>query len=148
MKVTEAFLGEHAVFYAQFDHLEKSLATAPSLEWVKAQAQLLQPAIASHAQLEDELLFTTLEKQMGPGGPVAVMRMEHEEIEGTLAAIPEIQDLEPARGRLLGVIQTARQHFAKEEQVLFPLAGQMLNVDQLNRLGEGWAERRKVDVRV
>ena len=31
MIITDALLGEHAVFYAQFDYLEQSLPTADSL---------------------------------------------------------------------------------------------------------------------
>jgi hemerythrin-like domain-containing protein len=148
MKVTEALLGEHGVFYVQFDHLEQSLPAVASLDWAKAQAILLQSAISAHAQLEDELLFSALDNHLGQGGPVAVMRMEHEEIEGTLNAIPEIQNVETICSRLLGVIQVARQHFMKEEQILFPLADQVLGSEQLHALGERWAERRRVDVRI
>ena len=148
MKVTEALLGEHGVFYVQFDHLEQTLLAVTSLDWVKAQAALIQSAISTHAQLEDELLFSAMDHHLGQGGPVAVMRMEHEEIEGTLNAIPEIQDVETICSRLLGAIQVARQHFMKEEQVLFPLADQVLGSEQLHALGERWAERRRVDVRI
>jgi len=148
MKVTEALLGEHGVFYVQFDHLEQTLPAVTSLDWVKAQAALIQSAISTHAQLEDELLFSAIDNHLGQGGPVAVMRMEHEEIEGTLNAIPEIQDVETICSRLLGAIQVARQHFMKEEQVLFPLADQVLGFEQLQDLGERWAERRRVDVRI
>ncbi len=148
MKVTEALLGEHGVFYAQFDHLEGALPSVSSLDLIIAQAAVLQSAIASHAHLEDELLFSALDLHLGQGGPVAVMRMEHEEIEGTLNAIPEIQDLESAQSRMMHLIQVARQHFAKEEQVLFPMADQVLSVEQLEQLGDRWAERRRVDVRV
>jgi len=148
MKVTEALLGEHGVFYVQFDHLEQTLPAVTSLDWVKAQAALIQSAISTHAQLEDELLFSAMDHHLGQGGPVAVMRMEHEEIEGTLNAIPEIQNVETICSRLLGAIQVARQHFMKEEQVLFPLADQVLGFEQLQDLGERWAERRRVDVRI
>ena len=148
MKVTEALLGEHGVFYVQFDHLEQTLPAVTSLDWVKAQAALIQSAISTHAQLEDELLFSAIDNHLGQGGPVAVMRMEHEEIEGTLNAIPEIQDVETICSRLLGAIQVARQHFMKEEQILFPLADQVLGFEQLQDLGERWAERRRVDVRI
>ena len=148
MKVTEALLGEHGVFYVQFDHLEQTLPAVTSLDWVKAQAALIQSAISTHAQLEDELLFSAMDHHLGQGGPVAVMRMDHEEIEGTLNAIPEIQNVETICSRLLGVIQVARQHFMKEEQILFPLADQVLGFEQLQDLGERWAERRRVDVRI
>lgn len=53
MRITDAFLGEHGVFYAQFDHLESLLTTGPSAECVREQAGLLASALAPHAQLEN-----------------------------------------------------------------------------------------------
>jgi hemerythrin-like domain-containing protein len=41
-------------------------------------------------------------------------------------------------------ITLARQHFAKEEQVLFPMAQQVLDDQELFELGAQWAKGRKV----
>ena len=146
MKITDAFLGEHGVFYAQFSHLEEVLPLSEAVEEVHAQAALLTAALATHARLEEDVLFTSLDPHLGPMGPLAVMRAEHNEIEGTLARIPEVKDLVEARGLLLHALQVARQHFAKEEQVLFPMANQILGEETLTRLGTQWAERRSVSV--
>ncbi|HZD57759.1 MAG TPA: hemerythrin domain-containing protein [Anaerolineales bacterium] len=148
MKITEALLGEHGVLYAQFDHLEQAVPRADSLAWLKAQGALLKAAVETHAQIEEELLFKTLEPHLGGGGPLAVMRMEHSEIEGGLSTLPDAEDVETAGHLLLRVVQVARQHFAKEEQVLFPMAEQVLGPERLADLGEQWAEWRKVSVRV
>jgi hemerythrin-like domain-containing protein len=147
MKVTDALLGEQAVFYAQFDYLEKNIPSAKDLESVKNQGAMLTAALASHAHLEDELLFTALEAHVNPQfGPLAVMRMEHNEIEGSLERLQKVQDLLEAKNLLLHAVQTARAHFAKEEQALFPIAMQMLETNALNQLGAKWAETRKVSV--
>jgi len=146
MKITDAFLGEHGVFYAQFSHLEEVLPFSEAVEEVHAQAALLTAALATHARLEEDVLFTSLDPHLGPMGPLALMRAEHNEIEGTLARIPEVKDLVEARGLLLHALQVARQHFAKEEQVLFPMANQILGEETLTRLGTQWAERRSVSV--
>jgi iron-sulfur cluster repair protein YtfE (RIC family) len=147
MKVTDALLGEHGVFYAQFDYMEKNVPHAQDLALVKSQGAMLAAALAPHAHLEDELLFIALEAHLDPqSGPLAVMRMEHNEIEGSLERLQKRQDLAEAKNLLLHAIQTARAHFAKEEQVLFPLAGQMLEAGKLVQLGAKWAERRKVSV--
>jgi iron-sulfur cluster repair protein YtfE (RIC family) len=147
MKVTDALLGEHGVFYAQFDYMEKSIPHAQDLALVKSQGAMLAAALAPHAHLEDELLFVALEAHLDPqSGPLAVMRMEHNEIEGSLERLQTLQDLAEAKNLLLHAIQTARAHFAKEEQVLFPLAGQMLEASKLVQLGAKWAEQRKVRV--
>ena len=47
---------------------------------------------------------------------------------------------------LVQVVQVARGHFAKEEQVLYPMAQQALGDAKLAELGARWAERRQVVV--
>ncbi len=144
MKITDALLGEHAIFYAQFDHLEQTVPVADTIALVKSQGAMLAAGLAGHANLEEELLFKTLEKQIGSEGPLAVMRMEHEEIEQSLERLPGVEELDQARELLLHVVATAREHFAKEEQILFPLASQTLSIDTLNELGAQWAASRAI----
>jgi iron-sulfur cluster repair protein YtfE (RIC family) len=147
MKVTDALLGEHGVFYAQFDYMEKNIPHATDLTLVKSQGAMLAAALAPHAHLEDELLFIALEAHLDPqSGPLAVMRMEHNEIEGSLERLQKLQDLAEAKNLLLHAVQTARAHFAKEEQVLFVMAQQMLDSRTLEQLGRQWAAARKVAI--
>ena len=60
MKVTQALLGEHAVFTTLFTHLETRIQQAGLV----ALGAMLQSALASHAQREDKLLFGALEDVM------------------------------------------------------------------------------------
>lgn len=146
MKITEALLGEHGAFYAQFDHLEGVLDDA-SLGEVKAMGLLLESGLKDHANLEDDVLFEAVEDRLGEGaGPTGPMRDEHDEIRETLSRLPLVSDVEEARDVVLHAIHTARDHFRKEEQMLFPLAERELDLDTLNRLGEQWAEVRRVMV--
>jgi regulator of cell morphogenesis and NO signaling len=146
MKLTKALLGEHGVFYAQFAYLEQIVPAATSLAQVQAQAALLSAALETHAGLENDLLFTALEAHLGPMGPLAVMRMEHDEIEHILAQLAETTDLSQAQELLQRLMQVAREHFAKEERVLFPLAEQHLGAQALQHLNAQWAERRGVSI--
>ncbi len=143
--ITDGLLGEHAVFYAIFEHLEQE---APGMEpdALAAGGRVLASALISHAKLENECLFALLEELMGPGGPVAVMRQEHDEIEEGLLNLAGAGDAAAMRNQLLGAIALAREHFAKEEQVLFPMAAQMLGADKLRQLGATWAARRGVRI--
>jgi len=77
-------------------------------------------------------------------GPLAVMRSEHVQIETALDSLPDQQELGQAQQILLTVISTARNHFAKEEQILYRMAKQALSLEQLSDLGDQWAERRAV----
>ena len=143
MKITDALYGEHGVLYSLFDHLDRSAA-----EWELADlllaGRLLDSALLSHAGIEDELLFAALESRMPGPGPVAVMRAEHEEIDRFLAGLREAQDESTARRNLVHAVAVARDHFGKEEAVLFPLAEGLLGAEALERLGESWAARRGV----
>lgn len=144
MKLTDALLGEHGVFYAQFDHLAQAVPPESTLELIQSQAALLSAALATHANLEDELLFSALDPHLGHMGPLSVMRMEHDEIENALGQVQRASDLAEAKQWLSHAVRVARDHFAKEEQVLFPMAHQVLSEEQLTQLGAQWAQRRGV----
>ncbi len=139
--ITDGLLGEHGVFYAIFEHLE-SEAAGMEADALQAAGKALAVALISHARLENECLFPPLEQFLGPGGPVAVMRQEHDEIEQALLHLAGAGHAAAMRDRLLGAIAQAREHFAKEEQVLFPMAAQMLGLEKLRELGATWAARR------
>lgn len=160
MKITDALKGEHGVFYAQFQFIENALADA-NLSTLQFLGAMLAAALEPHAQIEDESLFPAVEAQIGEAGPTQVMRMEHAEIEsklgqlaelkgmhnnieGALAKLPKLDDAQQARHLLKDTLFLAREHFAKEEQVLFPMADQMLDAQTQDLLGMDWAERRGV----
>ncbi len=144
MKLTDALRGEHGVFYAQFDHLEQAVPAVEDLAILKAQAAMLASALATHAQLEEELLFRALDPHLGEMGPLSIMRADHEQIEQALAQIPSLMDLAETQRQLLGVVEVAREHFAREEQILFELAPESLGDEMLRDLGAKWAARRGV----
>jgi len=144
MKITDVLLGEHAVFYAQFDYLEQAIPAANSVTQVESLGAMLAAALASHAQMEEELLFTTLEPHIGSMGPLAVMRTEHDEIEKSLERLPMLREVDQVRELLLKVVTVAREHFPKEEQVLYPMANKTLSAETLIDLGAQWAARRAI----
>ncbi len=145
MKITDALLGEHAVIYALLDHVEKVLPALEDLAVAKALGAELAAAILSHAQIEDEVLFPALDPHLGQGGPLAVMREEHEEIHGILTSLPDSATPNEARDSLEMVIQVARDHFAKEEHALFSMALQFLAEDELESLGARWGQMRNIE---
>jgi hemerythrin-like domain-containing protein len=143
MRITDAFRGEHGVFYAQFDYLEDALQVPESVERVRDLARMLEAALEPHAHMEDELLFEPLMRD-GDFGPMGTMEEEHREIEATLRAALAATDATRAADLLREVIFLAREHFLKEEQVAFPFAEARLGDPDLHQRGEAWAERRAV----
>ncbi|MBI4674274.1 MAG: hemerythrin domain-containing protein [Chloroflexi bacterium] len=171
MKITDALRGEHGVFYAQFTLMQNTVDAA-TLNTIQTQGAMLAVALGSHAQIEDEILFPALEAEIGEHGPTRVMREEHvhieellmqlqlrqlpqlqtvreltqahDDIEGKLAQLPDVTSVDDARTMVYDLLYAAREHFAKEENVLFPLAEQLLSARALEELGAQWAERRGV----
>ena len=146
MKLTDALLGEHGAIYALFNHLEEVLPRLESLKEVQLAAAELSAVLVSHARIEEELLFPALEAHIGPAGPLSVMREEHTEIDQSLDDVAKAKARDEAVRRLEYLIEVARDHFAKEERALFNIARQALSGDELEELGDRWADIRRVAV--
>ena len=144
MKLTDALLGEHGAYYAQFDRLEETLPHAGSVAEVREQAALLAAALVTHAKLEDALLFDRMRSAGADAGLLDTMVEEHTEIAGMLTRAQGTQDLAVARRELLDAVALAREHFGKEERLAFPMAERTLGAAALTDLGAAWSERRDV----
>jgi hemerythrin-like domain-containing protein len=146
MKLTDALLGEHAVFYALFDQIETATTATTSVTRLQEITMVLRAVLLSHADLEEDLLFLALEPFMGVDGPLAVMRAEHNEIEQALQQIEDIPDPNDATDAISQALSLIRNHFRKEEEILFAMARQMLDDDTQIRLGKAWADARYVTI--
>ncbi len=146
MKLTDALLGEHGAIYALFDWVELELPHLETLTDVRRIAGVVAAVLVSHARIENEMLFPALETHLGTAGPLAVMRQEHDEIDDALREAVSAETPDVARERVEHALQVARDHFAKEEQVLFGMAQQALSEQELARLGLRWANARRVAV--
>ena len=143
MLITDALLGEHAVFYLFLGHIEQALPALDSLSSIQHRFAAFAFTLEAHAGLEDELLFNALEPHLGvQGGPLAVMRMEHGQITELLGQIESTFSVEQGRALVAQMIQVTRGHFQKEEQILFRMARQFLGEDELSTLGATWAQKR------
>lgn len=145
MRLTDALLGEHGAFYAQFDRLE-ALPAGLTVAEVREQAALLASALVSHADLEDELLFERMRSAGGDGGLLDAMEEEHRIIAGHLQRAQGSGDASKAMDALLEGVAVAREHFAREERMAFPLAERLLQGQALSDLGAEWSRRRGVEL--
>lgn len=144
MTLTDALLGEHAVIYALLDHVEQELTRLEALTDVQRLTRTLAAALISHARVEDQLLFSALEAHLGREGPLACMRQEHAELEAAIEDVASAATWRAAAERLRYALQAARDHFIKEERVLFLMARQFMSERDLERLGDNWAAARGV----
>lgn len=147
MKITDALTAEHAVLYAQLDHLEKVVPEARTLGEIKALAGLLEAALRTHAELEDQLLFNGLEPGLDQMGKLEKVQHEHDAICKGLERIRQSRTKKDAQRRLLNVVHLTRKEFDLEDRVIFRLAEEHLREETLEHLGKAWARQRLVPAR-
>jgi hemerythrin-like domain-containing protein len=70
------------------------------------------------------------------------MRWEHDEIRSTLNRILGQSDADQIRRDILHFLEIVHAHFAKEEQVLFPLVEQLGPHDLAERLSQDYKTAR------
>jgi hemerythrin-like domain-containing protein len=147
MKITDAFIAEHAVIYAQLDYLDHAIPAARTLGEVKVMAGLLEAALKPHADAEDELLFNGLEPGLDQMGKLEKVQHEHDAICQGLEKIRAARTKKDAQRRLLSVVHLTRKEFDLEDRILFRMAEELLREDTLLKLGKSWARKRLVPAR-
>lgn len=144
MKITEGLLGEHALCYSLFEHVESIAEEAETLAELIATERVLSSAVTSHAAVENDILFPALLARLDIADQLEVLRADHKEIELLGGSVRESMTLEEAREVLLRMVEALREHFHREDHVLFPLCERMLRPEELMELGQRWAERRRL----
>lgn len=129
MLITDRFVVEHQVFLRQLAFLEQALdGPADDLPFtVRAITQTLHGPLEAHREGEEDLLFPEMEARSGGGMPVLpVMVEEHRDIQGTIAEIATTRDAARARRLAEHLIDVLREHIAKEDEMVFPSARDLL----------------------
>ena len=108
--------------------------------WSDAEAAFnkFRNELAVHFRMEENELFPALVSAGGPGGPVQMMRMEHAQMNTLIDQMAATLTYRVAQGygglseTLLIVMQ---QHNLKEEQILYPIADNILATQREALLG-------------
>lgn len=109
--------------------------------------QLFFSELEPHSEKEENILFQMMGKYLPPtGGPIQVMEEEHNQAKGLINRYFEVvhdakenfsQDMKKQLAGSLGIVHTIlTEHFAKEENVLFPMAANMLSDEEKQILNE------------
>ena len=67
---------------------------------------------------------------------------EHEEMNEHLRRIRKVKRLKQARVLFLAAVRRSREHFDKEERIVFPMAEEVLKTKTLTALGQTWMRQR------
>ena len=147
MKITDAFIAEHAVIYAQLDYLEHAIPAAKTLGEIKAMSGMLEAVLKPHAEAEDELLFNGLEPGLDQMGMLEKVQLEHDAICKGLEKVRIARTRKDAQRYLLSIVHLTRKEFDMEDRILFRMADELLREETLLKLGKSWARRRSVPSR-
>ena len=82
-------------------------------------------AMEHHLEIEERVLFPEFARRTGPGGPLVVMRQEHDAIRGLLSANQSGGDA-ACRALFDTMTVLVSQHHLKEENVLYPMSDTLL----------------------
>jgi iron-sulfur cluster repair protein YtfE (RIC family) len=128
--------------HKQCDHLfaaAEELAVAERWPECADAFQRFRKEMAAHFATEEQVLFPAFEAASGnSAGPTQMMRLEHAQMNGLIAAIDNAVTARDANG-FAGAADTLlilmQQHNMKEENILYPmcdrmLAGQDLTLDR------------------
>lgn len=137
-------------------------ALPEALPVFRRMGRMMETQLALHAKKEDDALFPALEAIFGDdGSPTSAMREEHKSIhaEGALLrkTLHELNDVEHPQieaggaklrsmaadgGSADSLLATAQEiihlldmHFEKEEQILFPMAQNVLGEEKMEEVG-------------
>ena len=110
-----------------------------SLSAAKEACIEFQKETEHHFQMEERVMFLEFEKKTGmTQGPTAMMRQEHSQMRSLMIQLCEAIDADN-KDKFFGLSETLmillQQHNMKEEQMLYPMAGQHLS-DETPRIIE------------
>ena len=142
MKITEALFAEHLVFHNMFDYIEAIAPKLKTVAEVKSLATLMESLLKAHSDTEDELFLGPLEHCFEQIGQRDAFLEEHKEIDDSMRHLRGVKNLKKARQLLLAAVTYSREHFDKEERIVFPLAERVLKHKTLTALGQTWMEQR------
>ena len=155
-KITEALVKEHRLILRMIDLLEKHAeltATGKFSNWqfyLDGVDFIRNYADRFHHAKEEEILFDSLIANGMPraNSPVAAMLMEHDQgrlyVRGMEEAAQKALAGEPGQETVItqhasGYIQLLREHIAKEDEILYPLAERVIPEAARDSIIDGYA---------
>ena len=126
--------GQHQEVLARLDAVEKDLASRGTNGWLAGFVTYLEREVAHHFAIEEQALFPVLARHLPlPQGPLAVMHAEHATFRELMQGLTvgfHSGDVERQERYTQDLIELLRQHIAKEDNILFPMASRLLTADE------------------
>jgi len=131
--LAEFFMQDHRDCDARWADVEELLDT-DDIEMARSAWQKYAASMKRHLAMEEEVLFPAFDARSGMagGGPVMVMKMEHQQMLGLLEQIGAAMEAGNAEDAMdIGdtLLMLIQQHNVKEEGMLYPMAENVLAAD-------------------
>lgn len=141
--LTETLRQEHRTVLEHLNRLEIALVESAE-RGVRAELTFLETGLVLHRRKEEEVLFPELDRRFGAEcPPVRCMLDEHSEERRLLRELNRALEAHD-RAEILrsgnAILHHLRNHIWKEENVLFPMAEQVLEGPQRERVLAGFRE--------
>jgi iron-sulfur cluster repair protein YtfE (RIC family) len=133
--ITETLVSDHAVFIGVFGWIKQVLPRLTTLGEVKLLAGLVEALLRDHADVETDLAFIALDHALYNKGQLNRLHEDHDEIDDRLKQVQTAANLSDARRLLRLALLASRQHFRREERIIFPLIEKVLQKETLTKLG-------------
>lgn len=137
--ITEALVMEHAIFGAVFDQFERVFPKQRTAQEVKWMATVAEGLLSGHAETETNLAYSALDHVLAEDGRLARLHQDHHEIDEHFKRVHQADDVTKAQHLLRRAFAATREHFHREEDIIFPFLERVLRAETLEILGETWA---------
>jgi len=144
MRLTDALIVEHAVLRTVFNQIENIIPAIDDISVLKSFGTMIEKLLQQHGDVEEHMLFVTLDHALANAGHLDKMSQEHGEMDDRLRKIQEVDNARDARRLLRAAMGFSRRHFDNEEKKVFPLVHERLTDQTLKALGEAWHLKKTV----
>lgn len=136
--ITRALVMEHAVFCTVFDQIESVFPKLSSANEVKLLATVVEGLLSGHGETEKNLAYSALDHVLKEEERLNRLHQDHHEIDEHFKRVHRANDLAEAQRLLRKALAATREHFHREEQIVFPFLERVLQPETLVALGETW----------
>jgi hypothetical protein len=136
--ITQALILEHEILRQIFYQIERVLSRSQSARVVKSLALVVEGLLTNHAKIEINLAYSVLDHVLAERDASQGLYQDHEELDGHFAPIHRTSDPAKASSLLKKALTATREHFRREEQIVFPTLEEILRPETLWTLGDQW----------
>ena len=137
MNILDQLSTQHELLLGQLNYLQqlKNDRELYDIVGLKEIAFVIIKAIEKHAYIEEKILFPALDNFFpGEVSPIQVMQFEHKELDRVILLLKNAKEPYQIKIEIQKFIEFMKDHIAKEEEVVFPLARKLLDEKRLKEL--------------